>query len=52
MNLKNKNKNKSKKIRWCENGCGYKLPEEYGQDETICGACLNEIEENWWNAIK
>lgn len=33
-----------KEIRWCENGCGYKLPEEYKEDETICGACLNELE--------
>lgn len=36
--------NKDKEIRWCENGCGYKLPEEYREDERTCGACLNELE--------
>jgi len=35
----------NREIRWCENGCGYKLPEEYAEDETICGACLNELED-------
>jgi|GEM_PF-4425591 len=32
-------------IRWCDQGCGYKLPEEYAEDETTCGACLNELED-------
>lgn len=30
--------------RWCDQGCGYKLPEEYAENETTCGACLNEDE--------
>jgi hypothetical protein len=30
--------------RFCDQGCGYKLPSEYGPDETTCGACLNEFE--------
>lgn len=30
-------------IRYCDQGCGYKLPEEYAEDETTCGACLNEL---------
>jgi len=34
----------SKDTRYCEAGCGYKLPEEYGDDETICGACLDNPE--------
>ncbi len=29
-------------FRWCDQGCGYKLPDEYKIDETTCGACLNE----------
>lgn len=29
--------------RYCDQGCGYKLPEEYAEDETTCGACLNEL---------
>jgi len=33
--------------RYCDQGCGYKLPEEYAEDETTCGACLNELE--LWN---
>lgn len=28
--------------RYCENGCGYKLPADYAPHETTCGACLNE----------
>ena len=28
-------------IRWCDQGCGYKLPPEYAPDETTCGACLD-----------
>ena len=32
-----------KEIRWCDQGCGYKLPEEYAIDETTCGACLNQM---------
>lgn len=31
--------------RWCDMGCGYKLPPEYSKNETICGACLDEIEQ-------
>ena len=31
-------------VRWCDQGCGYKLPDEYKLDETTCGACLNEQE--------
>lgn len=27
--------------RFCDNGCGYKLPSEYSVDETTCGACLD-----------
>ncbi len=27
--------------RFCDNGCGYKLPSEYLVDETTCGACLD-----------
>lgn len=30
--------------RWCDTGCGYRLPVEYAEDETTCGACLNLIE--------
>jgi len=30
--------------RYCDRGCGYKLPTEYAINETTCGACLNEIE--------
>jgi len=29
--------------RYCEQGCGYKLPAEYADNETTCGACLNEL---------
>lgn len=32
-------------IRWCDQGCGYKLPEEYAENETTCGACLDLMEE-------
>jgi hypothetical protein len=28
--------------RYCDNGCGYKLPDDYTPTETTCGACLNE----------
>lgn len=28
--------------RYCDNGCGYKLPADYAPHETTCGACLNE----------
>ena len=28
-------------IRYCDTGCGYKLPPEYQPDETTCGACLD-----------
>lgn len=31
--------------RYCDQGCGYKLPEEYADDETTCGACLNDAED-------
>jgi len=31
--------------KWCDTGCGYKLPPEYGENETTCGACLDEMEE-------
>ena len=34
----------TKEVRWCDQGCGYKLPDEYKLDETTCGACLNEQE--------
>lgn len=27
--------------RFCETGCGYKLPPEYAPHETVCGACLD-----------
>jgi len=30
--------------RYCEQGCGYKLPTEYADNETTCGACLNELD--------
>ena len=30
--------------RYCDFGCGYKLPSEYGENETTCGACLDIIE--------
>jgi hypothetical protein len=30
--------------RYCAAGCGYKLPEEYTDDEDICGACLDNPE--------
>lgn len=29
--------------RWCDQGCGYKLPNEYAAHETTCGACLNDL---------
>ena len=32
--------------RWCDNGCGYRLPEEYASHETTCGACEN-LEAMW-----
>lgn len=38
------NMSKEREIRWCDQGCGYKLPEEYSDNETTCGACLNEME--------
>lgn len=28
--------------RYCDQGCGYRLPPEYGETETTCGACLDE----------
>jgi len=28
--------------RFCDNGCGYRLPHEYAKHETTCGACLDE----------
>ena len=28
--------------RFCDNGCGYKLPSEYAAHETTCGACLDQ----------
>lgn len=31
-------------MRYCDNGCGYKLPEEYADNETTCGACLDELD--------
>lgn len=43
-------KKKKDDIRWCDQGCGYKLPEEYAEDETTCGACLNSLDgldEDW-----
>jgi len=33
--------------RYCDQGCGYKLPPEYAPDETTCGACLNELDDEW-----
>jgi hypothetical protein len=27
--------------RYCDNGCGYKLPDNYAPTETTCGACLD-----------
>lgn len=36
--------------RYCDQGCGYKLPEEYADDETTCGACMDELQgesEGW-----
>ena len=29
--------------RFCDNGCGYRLPHEYAKHETTCGACLDEV---------
>lgn len=29
--------------RYCDAGCGYRLPEEYDPDETTCGACLDGV---------
>lgn len=37
------NMSKEREIRWCDQGCGYKLPEEYKDNETTCGACLNQM---------
>lgn len=34
---------------WCDMGCGYKLPPEYNEGETTCGACLNKMEETQHN---
>ena len=31
--------------RYCEGGCGYKLPWEYKADELYCGACLDVLDE-------
>jgi hypothetical protein len=31
-------------IRWCDQGCGYKLLSEYADNETTCGACLDVLE--------
>lgn len=36
--------------RYCDQGCGYKLTEEYADNETTCGACLNDLDgldEDW-----
>jgi hypothetical protein len=29
--------------RWCDQGCGYKLPDEYKWHETTCGACVTTM---------
>ena len=42
---KKKPKKTKDEIRWCDQGCGYRLPEEYAENETTCGACLNFLEE-------
>jgi len=42
----NEQKESREETRYCDQGCGYKLPEEYAEDETTCGACLNEMEES------
>jgi len=36
---------RKKETRYCDQGCGYKLPTEYATDETTCGACLNEYDD-------
>jgi len=36
---------RKKETRYCDNGCGYKLPDEYASNETTCGACLNEMDD-------
>jgi hypothetical protein len=33
--------------RYCDNGCGYKLPQEYALNETTCGACLDNCYTVW-----
>lgn len=27
--------------RYCDEGCGYRLPDEYDDNETTCGACVD-----------
>ena len=36
-------------VRWCDQGCGYRLPSEYAANETTCGACLNDLENGFGN---
>ncbi len=43
MNNMNEQRESRGWTRWCDQGCGYKLTEEYAEDETTCGACLNEL---------
>jgi len=33
--------NRDELRRYCDRGCGYSLPDEYGTDETTCGACMD-----------
>jgi hypothetical protein len=33
-------------VRCCDQGCGYKLPDEYADNETTCGACLADAVES------
>lgn len=49
MTPMNDNKKSRREIRYCDQGCGYKLPEEYAEDETTCGACLNEKDDEYDN---
>lgn len=44
--MTNQNEQRESRVwtRWCDQGCGYKLTEEYAENETTCGACLNELE--------
>jgi len=44
MTNQNEPRKSREEIRYCDQGCGYKLLEEYAEDETTCGACLNELE--------